>query len=321
MTNVILGMDSSCYTTSVAVISQQGDIMADWRQVLSVKPGTIGLRQREALFQHWQNFPVLLQNLKTLLDHRIMAVACSHRPTNHPNSYMPVFTAATSVAQSLAAALDVPVYSFSHQEGHLAAGRLGAKGPYSSSFLAVHLSGGTSELLMVQEKSSGLDISVLGKTLDLNAGQFVDRVGVALGLPFPSGQALENVAQTDLSGEQPIISSYTNGYDVSFSGPTTKALNLLSKNVNKAALARAVFRCIANTIEKVLLKATADLGVKNVLLVGGVAANNFIRERLRNRLEHPAVGIRLFFTSPELSTDNAVGIAHLGFLTIRRRGT
>ena len=82
-----------------------------------------------------------------------------------------------------------------------------------------------------------------------------------------------------------------------------------------------MFRCIANSLEKVLRKATAKVGSKDILLVGGVAANSFIRNRLRDRLEHPAIGARLFFTSPQLSTDNAVGRAHLGYLTIRRRET
>lgn len=320
MTEVILGLDSSCYTTSVAAISQKGEVVADWRKVLQVKPGTIGLRQQEALFQHWQNLPCILQNFKTVPDYQVVAVAYSRQPTNQPNSYLPVFTAAASIAQSLAAVLNVPAYSFSHQEGHLAAGRLGAQGPFVPTFLAVHLSGGTTELLLVRDRPPGLEVSVLGQTLDLNAGQFIDRVGVAAGLPFPAGQSLEKLALTNSGGVQlPTIPSYTDGYNISFSGPTTAALRLLSQGNNPAAVAQAVFRCIANSLEKILRKAMAEIGIYNILLVGGVASNSFIRERLRCRLEHPAVGAHLFFASPELSIDNAVGVAHLGYLAVRRK--
>lgn len=315
---IILGLDSSCYTTSVAAVSQEGKVMADWRRLLTVKPGTVGLRQQEALFQHWHNFPHILKQLASLSEHKISGIAYSHQPTDRPDSYLPVFLAATSLAQSLATVMGIPALPFSHQEGHLAAGRLGAMGPISTSFLAVHLSGGTTELLTVREKSSGFEVAILGETLDLNAGQFVDRVGVALGLPFPAGSSLEQLAFADSVVNDLIIPSYTDGYHVSFSGPTTAALRLVSQGANKAAIARAVFRCVANSLEKILRRAITEVGIKEVLLVGGVAANSIIRERLKHRLEHPAVGARLFFAPPNLSTDNAVGIAHLGYLALRR---
>lgn len=319
MTGIILGLDSSCYTTSVAAVSQDGKVMADKRQVLTVKPGTIGLRQQEALFQHWHNFPRLLKELTGLSDAKVVAVAYSRQPTDRPSSYLPVFTAGSSLAQSLAAILDIPAFPFTHQEGHLAAGRLGAQGPPVTSFLAVHLSGGTTEIMLVREKPSSFEVSVLGQTLDLNAGQFVDRVGVALGLPFPAGPSLEKLALTDLEADELVIPSHTCGYQVSFSGPTTAALRLVSQGANKAAIARAVFRCIANSLEKIIRLAVMKLKIHDALLVGGVAANNFIRQRLRQRLEHPAVGTQLFFAPPNLSTDNAVGIAYLGYLAFIRR--
>jgi N6-L-threonylcarbamoyladenine synthase len=315
---IVLGFDSSCYTTSVAAVSLAGEIVADWRRLLAVEPGTAGLRQQEALFQHWQNFPQLLQQMRSLPHSRPVAIAYSERPTARPDSYLPVFTAASSLAQSIAGVMGIPSLPFTHQEGHLAAGRLGAGGPSAGAFLAVHMSGGTTELLAVQEKADGFEFSVLGKTLDLNAGQFVDRVGVALGLRFPAGPDLEKLALTDPTADELVVPSHTKGYQVSFSGPTTAALRLVSNDANKAAIARAVFRCIANSMEKILRLAITELGIGDVLLVGGVAANKIIRERLRDRLEHQAVGGKLFFAPPKLSTDNAVGIAWLGLSTLRR---
>ena len=89
MTGIILGLDSSCYTTSVAAVSQEGKVMADKRQVLTVKPGTIGLRQQEALFQHWHNFPRLLKELTGLSDAKVVAVATAgNRPIGQVHTYL-----------------------------------------------------------------------------------------------------------------------------------------------------------------------------------------------------------------------------------------
>lgn len=311
MEELVIGFDTSCYTTSVAAITLAGTIRADLRQILNVPEGEIGLRQQAALFQHWQNLPVLMGRLREQTRGPIVAIAFSGSPRKEAGSYLPVFTAGANMANSLGAALQVPVYNFSHQEGHLAAGEFGAGGPIGPSFLAVHLSGGTTELLKVEKCACGYQVSVLGKALDLNAGQFVDRVGVALGLPFPAGRHLEELA-VSAGGTELSLPSVVRGYDVSFAGPTSAALRLLEGGAEKGAVARAVFRSIAKALEKILRPAVLTTGLNEILLVGGVASNSLIRERLIERLEHPAVGARLFFAPPHLSTDNAVGIARLG---------
>lgn len=317
MSEVVLGFDTSCYTTSVACFTCDGVIAADLRRVLTVKKGEIGLRQQAALFQHWHNLPHLLAGIREEVDGRIAAVAFSSTPRQDRDSYLPVFTAGANLARSLAAVLKVPAYSFSHQEGHIAAGQLGAGGPEANEFLAVHLSGGTTEVLRVVSSLNGLSVTVLGRTLDLNAGQFVDRVGVALGLNFPAGAELEELAREG-AGQEAALPSAVRGYDLSFAGPASAALRQLAAGVDPGAVARAVFRCIANALEKVLRRAVQTTGLRDILLVGGVASNAFLRARLKLRLEHPAVGARLFFAPPKLSTDNAVGIARLGVLALGR---
>lgn len=293
--------------------------MGDARRLLAVPAGEIGLRQQAALFQHWQNLPELLGQIVSALGGPIAGIAFSSGPRREKESYLPVFTAGTNLARSLAAVLKVPTFGFSHQEGHLAAGQLGAAGPQERLFLAVHLSGGTTELLKVEQDGPGFKVTPLGGTLDLNAGQFVDRVGVALGLPFPAGPQLEALART--AQDALTLPSFARGYDVSFSGPTTAALRLLEQGKDKGAVARAVFACIARTLEKVLRPAVLATGIQAVLLVGGVAGNSLLRALLCARLEHPAVGARLFFAPPHLSTDNAVGIAWLGVTALRGKQT
>ncbi|HHT64350.1 MAG: O-sialoglycoprotein endopeptidase [Bacillota bacterium] len=311
---MIIGIDTSCYTTSLAIIDRGGNLIEDARKVLSVKPGRRGLQQSEAVFQHVQNLPFLLEKVSQKIDFtEIKAVCVSTKPRPVEKSYMPVFTVSHGFGKVLALGKQISLFLTTHQEGHLMAGIWSAKGPEGKEFLAVHLSGGTSEVLRVKKHKTGFFIEILGATGDLHAGQFVDRIGVALGMPFPAGSHLEKLAAT-YSGEIPYLKTGVKGYDFSFSGPETAARKLLAEGNPPEAVARAVEQCVATTLEKVLRRAVSDTGLKEILIVGGVAANSYIRQRLVYRLEHRAVGAKLFFAEPVYSTDNAVGIAQIGLL-------
>jgi N6-L-threonylcarbamoyladenine synthase len=241
----------------------------------------------------------------------IKAVAAATRPRPVERSYMPVFTVSAGQGRILAAALRVPFLATTHQEGHIQAGLWSAGWQPYGPFLAVHLSGGTSELLQVEKQAGGFNISRMGGSLDLHAGQFVDRVGVLLGFRFPAGPQLEQLAQ-QAGSERVSLTSAVRGYDYSFSGPASQAERLLAAGTPAAAVARAVEQCLANTLERVLRRAIEETGIKEVLVVGGVAANRYLRQRLCHRLEHRAVGGRLHFAAPEHSSDNAIGVALLG---------
>jgi N6-L-threonylcarbamoyladenine synthase len=312
--SLYLGIDTSAYTTSLALVDEKGDLLADRRLVLPVKQGDRGLRQSEALFEHVKNLPGLFAQLAPDLNvNDLAAVSVSAFPRHVPGSYMPVFLAGLSQARCLSVLHRIPCYEVSHQEGHIMAGAYGNEQLLKrSSFLAVHFSGGTSELLKVTTSHTSLfDIDLRLAGSDLHAGQLVDRVGVAMGLSFPAGRSLEEMARkasrTDIT-----IPSSVNAGGFSFSGAETKALSLIKQGCPPEQIALAVLKMIANTLEKILLSESEDSGTKDVLLVGGVMANGIIRERLCKRLEHPAVGIKLYFAEPTLSTDNAVGTALLG---------
>ncbi|MCX7571512.1 O-sialoglycoprotein endopeptidase [Tumebacillus sp. DT12] len=306
----VLGIDTSNYTTSVCLIDSDGVIVKEERRLLHVSEGERGLQQSAALFQHVQNLPVLIEQLGDLSG-QLQAVCASAKPRRLEGSYMPVFTAGSGVGRILAATHGVPYLETTHQEGHIAAGEGSAERVPADHFLAVHLSGGTTDLLDVNRLQDGYEIEELGTSIDLHAGQFVDRVGVALGLIFPAGPHLEKLAQGS-TDEAVTLPSPVNGYNLSFAGPETAALRLIEAGVAPADIARAVERCIAKGLEKTLRKAVEERGVKHLLIVGGVAANTFIRERLKLRLEHRAVGARLYFAQPRYSTDNAYGVALLG---------
>lgn len=316
---MILGIDTSNYTTSLCVIDEAGNIVNEQRKLLEVDAGERGLQQSAAVFQHVRNLPALLETIGAL--QKIKGICVSTRPRPEEASYMPVFLVGEGTARSLAAVLNVPLFRTSHQEGHIAAGEGTAGRVPEENFLAVHLSGGTTDLLRVKRQTAGYRIMQMGSSKDLHAGQFVDRIGVALGLPFPAGPHLEQLARTAQESDLSIrLPSPVDGYNWSFSGPETAALGMIHSGANPAGIARAVESAIAKGLEKVLRKAIAESGLKSVLIVGGVAANQFIRDRLKNRLQHPAVGARLYFADPRYSTDNAFGVARIGLMSQKVQG-
>lgn len=317
---LFMGLDTSAYTTSLALVDNNQSIIADERMILEVEQGERGLRQSEALFLHVKNLPFLFKRIESVCqEHKIEAFAASAYPRNEKGSYMPVFNAGLSMGRSMSSLLGVPFYQFSHQEGHIMAGlsfnqALLAK----KSFMAVHFSGGTSELLEVsrdKSKESFFEITILASGLDLHAGQLVDRVGVAMGLSFPAGRQIEELALRSGASEIPLIPSSVGESGFSFSGNETRALAMLNSGYSKEDIAFSLLRSIANTLEKVIIMHAEKNGIKDILLVGGVMANSLIKDRLLKRLEHPAVGLKLYFAEPRLSSDNAVGTAIMASFT------
>lgn len=300
--------------------------MLDLRLPLEVPEGERGLRQAEAVFAHLLRLPDLVEQAMEEVRRggwRVSAVAASNRPRPPADSYLPVFRVSERFGRSLAAALGVPFVGVSHQEGHLAAAWHGG---LPDTLLGLHVSGGTTELVRLRGRPPW-EIVSLGASLDLHAGQFLDRVGVALGLPFPAGPHLDRLAREEPAGAQELsegsgggcpaagrsppavaIPVTVRGCSPSFAGPETAARRLIARGVPPARVARAALLCVARALEKMVLAALRAGEPGTVLVVGGVAASSLVRERLRWRLEHPAVGVRLHFPPPHLCTDNAVGV-------------
>ncbi|MTI94888.1 MAG: O-sialoglycoprotein endopeptidase [Firmicutes bacterium] len=302
----VLGIDTSNYTTSVAVLDEPANLIAQQRRLLQVPAGSHGLRQSEAVFQHLQNLPDLVEQLAIDFQ-QLSAVGVSVRPRDQSGSYMPVFTVGANFARVLARGLSVPVHECSHQANHLAAAlwSLSWWPEQGEEFIAAHVSGGTSEILHVRWSSTP-SVTVLGATRDLNAGQFVDRVGVALGLDFPAGPQLEQLARK-AKGEVRLASP-VEGCDMSFSGPLSAALRLVGQS-EPTEIARGVEDCVAKGLEKALLHACDHTRLSDVLLVGGVISN----QRIRQRLDHRLRGLRLRYASLETARDHAIGAAVLAW--------
>lgn len=288
-----LGIDTSCYTTSVAVVSDDGETLADKRILLSVPEGKRGLRQSEGVFQHIKNLPLLINEVKEFLP-QVKAVGVSGKPRNVQDSYMPVFVAGKSFATAIASSLNVPLVLTDHQNGHIMAASKSAGFEPTGEFLAIHLSGGTTEILKV----CGDSAEIIGKTLDIPAGQLIDRTGVMCGLTFPCGKEMDQKA-VDTKIKLPVSVRES---DINFSGAEIQAERLYREGTKPEEIYTAIFQAIARSIEK----AVKNAGEYHVLPVGGVSSNSIIRGQLKK-----AFGEKVHFAQPQFMTDNAVGVAHI----------
>ncbi|TCS84037.1 O-sialoglycoprotein endopeptidase [Tepidibacillus fermentans] len=308
---VFLGIDTSNYMTSICFIDENRNILYEAKKLLNVNLGKRGLQQSEAVYQHIKNLPELFKGKQITGEYQLSGIAVSRAPRPVENSYMPVFQVGLTVAETMASTFSIPIYYTTHQEGHIAAGIYSSQElPQQSSFLAVHLSGGTSEILLIKVIENGYEIEKIGGTLDLHAGQLVDRIGVLLGYPFPAGKHIEQLAATHTEDFDRIPTSVKN-YSFHFSGAETEAKRRLAQGTSPAQIARAIEHQIATSIGKALKNAIESNYPKEILIVGGVAQNQYIRKQLRKMLEKPTVGAKLFFADPAYSGDNAFGIANI----------
>lgn len=311
---IYLGIDTSNYTASVAALD--GGRLISKRRLLPVKAGERGIRQSDGVFHHVKILPELFWELAGETDTKnIAAVGVSTRPRNVEGSYMPVFLAGEGYARVIAGTLGVPLYCFSHQDGHIMAGIYsgGFYELFEEEFLSVHLSGGTTEILKSRFNGVNFENEIIGGTKDISAGQFIDRVGVRLALPFPAGKPLEELSKSANAALKLPVS--VDGTYMSFSGIETKA-SRMADECDRAELALGVLSAVRDTLVKALNNASADTGIKKVLLVGGVASNGLIREGLTSGFNGET-----FFASRELSTDNAAGIAKLTEINGRINGS
>lgn len=301
--NSYFALDTSNYTTSAALFVPQTNTLYETRKLLEVKPGTTGLRQSDALFQHTLQLPALVQELFSKADTTVQAVGVSACPRDVEGSYMPCFLAGVNAASTAAAALGVPLVRASHQTGHVVAALYSAAclAWLRAPFLALHVSGGTTELLhVVPDAKTLLCINRVGGTGDLNAGQVIDRVGVRLGFAFPAGPQMDALS---LQSEKALPAKPSvKGLQCSFSGLENQCDRLLQQGELPADVSRFCLDSIGTSLTAIIQKARCELGDLPLVCAGGVMANT----RLRHTLQE-ACDAR--FASTALSSDNAAGIA------------
>ena len=311
----VIGFDTSNYTTSVALVSDSGEVVANLKAPLPVKAGERGLRQSDAVFAHVKNLPVLMRELGVLLkDYEVRGIGVSARPRDAEGSYMPCFLAGVSAAESSSAVAGIPLYKFSHQCGHIMAAVLssGKESILDREFAAFHISGGTTELVKVKAVDSGFETQLFGGTTDLNAGQIIDRIGVLMGLRFPAGPHLEELALQNKK-KIPKRSISANGMKVNLSGLENMASKLYRETDDKALVSAFVLDFIGRSIIAMSESYEESFGKYTFVYAGGVMCNSIIRRMLSERFD-------AVFAEPSLSSDNAVGIAELARRTFIAEG-
>ena len=307
---VVIGFDTSNYRTSVAAVTLDGEILVNHRELLPVLSGERGLRQSDAVFAHIRQLrnsePALRAALK---DARIVAAAASTKPRDGEESYMPVFQVGHTAGSLLAASLDVPFFETTHQRGHLAAAMIGTGLEEREKLLGVHLSGGTTDLLVMDQDA----VRQIGGSADLHAGQLVDRAGVAMGLGFPSGEELEELAVRGHS-EGRLGCSLENGdLTCHLSGAETKVQQWLKEGtLAREDIAREIYDLLARTLVRMLKAGSEKTGEKVTLVTGGVAASALLRQMMTERRGKTRGCPEIVFGRPEMSGDNAVGVALIG---------
>lgn len=315
MKDLFLGIDTSNYKTSVAITDENDNIVFERSEYLEVEQGERGLRQSVAFFKQSNALPLFI---KEALNHvnpsDIAAVAVSSRPRRVEGSYMPVFLAGLNAAQMISAALDIPLYEFSHQEGHAHAVLTSCGEAVPDRCLMYHLSGGTTEILDCRRDSSGYLMDIVGGTLDISFGQLLDRIGVKLGYKFPSGAYLDQIAaETEITEKAPLIKQQ-NGY-FNLSGLETASMRRIDKEkeegVSHSSLISVIFRQIAQLIYSTAVELSSELGIQDVYISGGVASSSTIRKLIA---AYNDSGLNIVFGDSRLSGDNAVGTARLGRL-------
>ena len=329
MTDIFFGIDTSNYKTSVAAVDEDGLVLAEKSVLLDVPVGARGMRQSDAFFHHSNRLPGYIEELFDQINAGdIRAIGVSERPRRVEGSYMPCFLAGVNTANTLGAALAVPVYGFSHQEGHAAAVIPYTADDSAEMSLFMHLSGGTTEFLLCRPDRHGFETDIAGGTRDISIGQLIDRFGVAAGAPFPAGSYLDEIAYNCFMSEDRIRSykpsgilpkvSINDGF-FNLSGAETRLLRYTEKEQlhytddNAADVIAELFYVISDLLLRSAAYLTGSFQTDRVWMAGGVASSRTVRHLLGSPAfeKYSDTISAISFGDPKLSGDNAVGIARL----------
>ncbi len=309
-----LGIDTSNYTTSVAVYNSDTKKVIQEKKLLPVKEGSLGLRQSDAVFHHTKQLPEIIKKLYSEnISGKPCCITASARPRELEGSYMPCFLCGAGFAESYAVINKIPCYLSSHQMGHILASVYSADcfDILDKKFIAFHVSGGTTDCLLCESDSENiLKIKQVSSSLDLKAGQAVDRIGLMMGLKFPCGKELEKLAfKSDISNRKMKfrIKPVLKNADCCLSGLENRCRKMLDDGITKEDTARYCLEYIAVTVTEMTEKAFEEYGKMPVIYAGGVMSDKIIKDIILDRFD-------AYFAEPEFSCDNAVGMAIYGFL-------
>jgi N6-L-threonylcarbamoyladenine synthase len=221
---------------------------------------------------------------------------------------MPCFLVGENTGVAVSVTNNVPLYKTSHQVGHILAvlysvNRLDL---INESFIAFHLSGGTTEALLVSpDKDEIIKADVIATSTDLKAGQAIDRTGVMLGMTFPCGKELDRISA--LSTKEFKIKPTMLGMNCSLSGVENKAKAMIDNGELPEDVAKFVLTYVASTVSAMLTKILEKYSQMPVVFSGGVSSNSLLKKIINDKFN-------AYFAQPEFSLDNAVGTAIYAYL-------
>lgn len=316
---LFVGIDTSNYTTSAALCDEVGNVLCNAKLLLPVAEGERGLRQSDAVFHHVRNLPIVMESLRRAVEDakasepcEIVSIGVSAYPRDAEGSYMPCFLSGMAAAETAGAMLGVPVNFFSHQAGHVMAAihSAGAEHLIGQNFAAFHVSGGTTEVLYVQPHPDHVfDVTILGGTNDINAGQAIDRAGVYMGLGFPAGAEMERLAET-YTGKIQKAKISVSGMTCNLSGLENKARQMFDATGDRAMTSAFVLDFVGRTLCGLRNGVREAYGDLPIVYAGGVMSCRRIRQMLAEE--------GAYFAQPQFSSDNAAGTALLARYTFMK---
>ncbi len=297
-----LGIDTSNYATSISVIDyEKKQVVLNEKHFLTVKQGECGLRQQDAVFGHIKNLIEVLELVHSKFDlSDVQAVGVSVKPTNEENSYMPCFLVGKVISQAIKVVKNIPVIETTHQDGHLnsALFYLNNEELYNKKIIVFHVSGGTTDMILVEK---GKIKDTVGSSLDLFAGQAVDRLGVKLGFSFPAGVYVSKMAAACDEKFSPKVS--VKGLNCNLSGLENQCDKLIQQGYNNEYICKYCLSFIAKTLLKMAQNARELYGDLPIVFAGGVMSSDIIREIILKKLNNS------YFVEALFSQDNAIGVA------------
>lgn len=297
----ILSFDTSNYTTSVCLYDTQNGIIWDKRIMLEVTSGACGLRQNDAVFLHTKNLTDIFEDfIKSDIDY----IAASNRPSEREHSYMPCFTVGVSFASALSKILDKPLFLCSHQKNHIAAAAYsgGCTNLIKHKFIAYHVSGGTTDIVLCEPDLGDFNVTKIGGTADISCGQLIDRTGTLLGYDFPCGKKIENNSFDELIGA---IKIKSRDHLYNFSGFQNKVEQMHSVGYSDAQICTYVLDVVYSFLKDSVNKIRVEYGNLPVLFSGGVMSNKIISSHVKTMFDN------IYFAKSYFSVDNALGTAYL----------
>ena len=305
---IILGIESSCDETSVAIVKNGREILSNITNTqISIHEKFGGVVPEIASRSHVEaisNVTKKALEVANIYFDQIDAIACTYGP-----GLVGALLVGVSYAKALSYSLEKPLIGVNHIKGHIAANYITHK-DLKPPFLCMMMSGGNTQIVHVKGYN---EFKILGKTRDDAIGEAFDKVARVIGLGYPGGPKVDKIANEGIPGNIILPQTNLDNLDFSFSGIKTAVINLHHKNpdINKADLAISFEQTISDILVSNISKACKITNVKTVALAGGVSANSYIRRRFDELAEKE--DITIYYPELKLCTDNAAMIASAGY--------